>query len=150
MVGIEAPGAGFETGDEIQIGNVPLNIKLDTHLGTTHYTVEIVNVASGYKFKIVDRPTPKTGWTLKGKLIAVMSSDGVNAINAEIYNITDSSQVVGIQSGAVVIDKPETLMSAAFTLPAVIKECDLRIWNEGAMNTTTIWGAIISLIEVKD
>lgn len=144
--GKEASELQFAQNEEISLGSIPLSIyTLQSVTGTTHTKLKMIDNSTDLIFRITEKPTAPSGWTMKGRLYAILKAEAMTGYT-EIYNDSDSTQVVQIDQIAAVY---QIKKSALFTLPATTKNLSIKMWHS-TTDTVRCGGAWIELIAVKD
>lgn len=139
----------FAQNEEISLGTIPLSVYSPQSVtGVTHTDLKMIDNATSLQFLIIDRPASPSGFTLKGRLYAVLrTSSASHAANAELWNLGDSEQVTNIST---ITAFTSVERSDLFTLPTDSKLLSVRIWNADGSTTTYCAGAWIEFIAVKD
>ena len=146
--GKHASDLQFAQNEEISLGSIPLSIyTLKSITGTTHTTLRAIDDTNSLSFKIVDRPTAPSGFTLKGRLCAFLRSNSASYTAYIELWFGPSTQVVEISTNVTV---HSLLRSSLFTFPAATRMLEVRIWSSDASGVTSCQGAWIEFIAVKD
>ena len=139
----------FAQNEEISLGSIPLAIYTpQSQLGTSYLTLKMIDNATRYYFYIDDKPAAPSGWTLKGRLYAVLkSSSNTDYAYAVLRNFTDNTTIT---SAATNETHYVTSKSVLFDIPASTKNLGARIVWGAAGGTVYCAGVWVEFIAVKD
>lgn len=134
---------------ELNLGTIPLAIyTIQSGTGTASKRLKTIDNSNLFCFSFNDVPTAPDGWTLKGRLWALIATAVAGTSSITLYNITDDEYIAQVdQSGFAV---GEVKKSSLFTIPDTQDLIELSAWNDNESGEWSIYGAWIELVATKD